>query len=410
MRPLDYIANARLPTEKAHGAQIAQMCDAFARAGARVDLVYPNRRNTAALANRGFHEYYGVSASVKATPVACIDWLTGSDAGLRRRAAPWTFRLLTASLVRSLRRHYAHSDGSGCIYTRSFQVADAMRRWTAKPVFLEVHALQDNVASARWESRVLHECDGAIALTQRMRAMMIERGLEPGAVVVEPDAVDLDRFPGRVSREEARDALGLREDGPIFGYVGKFHTLDHEKGIPDIVRAAPAVLAARPTARFLFVGGPLEHAIGYRRLIASLGLDETRFDFRDHQPFDEMHLWHGACDVLLMPLPEHPYFSRFMSPMKMFEYMASNRPIVASSIESVREVLADGCNALLPPPGDPAELARAMLRLLEDKALAEALARRARSHVQHYTWRRRADRILDFIALRLGEGAGHAAS
>jgi glycosyltransferase involved in cell wall biosynthesis len=91
-----------------------------------------------------------------------------------------------------------------------------------------------------------------------------------------------------------------------------------------------------------------------------------------------------------------------MSPLKLFEYMASGKPIVASDLPVLREILVEDRNALLYPPSDPAALAECLARLLADKSLATRLADQARQDVEDFTWERRAARILAHIGAITG--------
>jgi glycosyltransferase involved in cell wall biosynthesis len=79
--------------------------------------------------------------------------------------------------------------------------------------------------------------------------------------------------------------------------------------------------------------------------------------------------------------------------LKLFEYMAAARPIVASDLPSIREILTDGGNALLVAPGNAEALAGAVERLLADRGLAARLARAALEAVPAYSWERRAERL-----------------
>jgi glycosyltransferase involved in cell wall biosynthesis len=99
------------------------------------------------------------------------------------------------------------------------------------------------------------------------------------------------------------------------------------------------------------------------------------------------------ADVLVLPNHASAISTRFTSPLKLFEYMAAGRPIVASDLPSIREVLRDGSNALLIPPGDVGALAEAIERLLADPELAAKLARAAKGEVPAYSWERRAERL-----------------
>jgi glycosyltransferase involved in cell wall biosynthesis len=97
--------------------------------------------------------------------------------------------------------------------------------------------------------------------------------------------------------------------------------------------------------------------------------------------------------VLVLPNPASAISTRFTSPLKLFEYMAAGRPIVASDLPAITEVLRHEKNALLVAPGDPAALAAAVRRLLNDRALADRLAQAALVDAGEYSWDRRGERL-----------------
>jgi glycosyltransferase involved in cell wall biosynthesis len=106
-------------------------------------------------------------------------------------------------------------------------------------------------------------------------------------------------------------------------------------------------------------------------------------------------LYQKASDVLMMPFPDTPHYRNHMSPVKMFEYMAAKRPIIASNLPTIREVLNDK-NAILVPPGDPTELARVLSDLASKSAL-EAITDQAYTDVQGYSWNARTQKILAWL-------------
>ena len=108
-------------------------------------------------------------------------------------------------------------------------------------------------------------------------------------------------------------------------------------------------------------------------------------------PGEVIGLLRGA-DVLVQPITSSPY-TRYASPMKLFDYMAAGRPIVASDIVSLREVVADGRTARLVRPGSAEALAEGIRGVLADPAAADRMARAAFEEVAGHTWARRAERI-----------------
>jgi glycosyltransferase involved in cell wall biosynthesis len=130
-----------------------------------------------------------------------------------------------------------------------------------------------------------------------------------------------------------------------------------------------------------------------RTLIASRGLGlRTEMPGTLPQPRVAAELRRAA--VVAVPFLKSGMTERHTSPIKLFEALAAGRPIVATDLPSSREVLRDGETALLAPPGDASALAAAIRRLLEDRALAERLARAAWDEAPQYSWDARARKLL----------------
>src|SRR3989344_5657654 len=100
-------------------------------------------------------------------------------------------------------------------------------------------------------------------------------------------------------------------------------------------------------------------------------------------------------NLLVMPFPNIEHYARFMSPLKLFEYMASKKPIVATDLPTVREVL-NRENSVLVRPDSARDLAAGIRQLIADPALAKRLAEQAYEDVRGYSWIRRAQTVLEF--------------
>ncbi len=107
----------------------------------------------------------------------------------------------------------------------------------------------------------------------------------------------------------------------------------------------------------------------------------------DRVPNREVPLWLSTLDVAVMPFLETEHYKYFMSPLKLFEYMAAGVPIVASDLPSIREILQHDQDAWLVAPENPESLGRGLLALLRDPDRATRLARTAKEEVRQYTWR-----------------------
>jgi glycosyltransferase involved in cell wall biosynthesis len=120
-----------------------------------------------------------------------------------------------------------------------------------------------------------------------------------------------------------------------------------------------------------------------------------------HPPvlFIEVPAWYARSDLTLLPYQPNISTAATMSPIKMFEAMAAGRPIIASDLPTIREVLKHEHSALLVDPRDLEAWAKAIDRLRQDRSLAVKLAVNARSEASNYSWLRRAKRIVHAIGL-----------
>jgi glycosyltransferase involved in cell wall biosynthesis len=228
-------------------------------------------------------------------------------------------------------------------------------------------------------------------LTSYTKEWLQKVGFPVDKIAVLPCSVDLSLFSELPSPEACRERLGLPASRPIVGYVGRFQAVGREKGIPELVRAMSLLGAGRHEAPLLLcVGGPMEAVPAYLQVAADAGLARQHLQFVDRVPSWEVPFWIRACDVVTIPWPWSEYSAYATSPLKLFEYMAAERAIVASDLPSIREILGHGRDAWLVKPGDPEALAGGIAHLLGEPEVATELARRARQTVEAYTWERRA--------------------
>nr|MBA3296000.1 glycosyltransferase family 4 protein [Acidobacteriota bacterium] len=177
----------------------------------------------------------------------------------------------------------------------------------------------------------------------------------------------------------------------VVAYAGHLYAW---KGVDVLLRA----VAHLPGTRALVVGGHEEEAdIGRLRALASaLGINE-RVTFTGHVEPSRVAALLAEAAVLVLPNPASAISTRFTSPLKLFEYMAAGRAIVASDLPAIREVLRNNENALLVEPGNVDALADGIRRVLNDGALAERLARAAFADAPQYSWGRRAERLEELL-------------
>ncbi|MFH1060034.1 MAG: glycosyltransferase family 4 protein [Pseudomonadota bacterium] len=224
-------------------------------------------------------------------------------------------------------------------------------------------------------------------LARRYRAF----GLPAEKILVAPDGVDMDLFAGDPGRDAVRRELGLSPTRPLAMYVG--HLYDG-RGVDEILHAA----AELPDVDFALVGGHAADVERWRARAAALGLMNLRLMGFVPNTQVPRYLWAG--DVLLMPYSTACPTAAWMSPLKMFEYMAAGRPILASDLPAIRAILSHGQTAHLAPPDSGPALAAGVRALLADPARAAHLAAAAKAESARYSWDQRVADIMAFVGVR----------
>ncbi|TSC70162.1 MAG: group 1 glycosyl transferase, partial [Parcubacteria group bacterium Gr01-1014_49] len=250
------------------------------------------------------------------------------------------------------------------------------------PFFSEMHGAKPNT----FMQRVLFaRVNGIIAINKIIVAELQHTFPKSRArYAVEPNGVDISSFR-MTEKREAREKLGLPQDVPIVLYAGRFFAW---KGLEILPQAA----ALAPTVRWQMVGGDKEQFMN----LVQKSLPENMC-FAGSRPHSEMAMWFSAADALIVLGTARDVQSyRYTSPMKLFEYLATGRPIVASNTPAIREVVSAD-EVLFYAPDDAHDLARAAeyaaMHPGETASRTEAAKRRAGT----YSWRARAERTVHFV-------------
>ncbi len=368
MTKILYIANIRLPTERAHGVQIMEMCAAFAKSGAEVELCVPKRINQ-------IHEdpfvYYALPPSFIITRLSTWDLVRFGRIG---------FLIQTLSFSLSALRYVSKS--SAIIYCRDelilFVLSFFMKRFA-----WEVHY-------ARWNfitSRVARYALLLTPISRGLRDFLVTKGVSDERMIVAPDGVNIARFTVKDERRDCRSKLSLPHEKKIVLYSGHLYV---RKGAHVLGEAAIKML---DTTLVVFVGGTERDIFEFRKKYGKT----NNVLILGHRAHGDIPYYLRAADVVVLPNSAQSDDARlYTSPMKLFEYMASGTPIVASDVPSLKEILHEG-SALFVPPNDPEALAQGISQLLKNETLSTKLARRAREDVLQYAWDKRAHNILTHL-------------
>lgn len=369
-----YIANIRMPTERAHGIQVAHMCAAFSKQGVEVTLLVPDRKTV----EGDPFEYYGVERNFRIEKVPVPDTVRF-----------WKIGFLLESVVFAWRAAKRVTQGA-VVYTR--EELPILFAPHGIPVFYEAHNLRNSV----FFRLLIKQATGVVAISDGIANAIAALPFPKQKILVAHDGYDnntnLRTEDTKVRKEEVRRRLGLPEDGKLAMYIGGF---EKWKGVPTLLSASDELL--KNGIRVAIIGGS-------ERELSELRGKYPQVFFLGTRPYRDLAVNQQAADVLVIPNSAVERISReFTSPLKLFAHMASGVPIVASDIPSLREVLTEE-SCFFFEPDSTESLSTAIVEALSTAksppagGLAVEKAQQAKEQAKEYTWKKRAGKILLFIS------------
>lgn len=361
-----YLSDSRIPSRDANSVHVMKIAAAMARLGHEVTVF---ARPGTECAPGGAHSYYGV------------------DKCFSLQHCAWRPIRVVGGLSYALQvARTATRDRPDLFYGRHWASLAAVARFGV-PTRFEVHAPPEGATQAFVIGRLISSgrLDRLVAISDALRTEYLRRfpALSPQRIVVARDAAD--PFPSDVQRA----TLPGRSGAFRAGYTGHLYP---GKGMEIIA----ALAQHAPEVDFHVVGGTPGDVERWR--IAA----GPNVILHGHQPPARMPQLLASFDVLLAPYQRKVSVSggrgdvsRWMSPLKLFEYMAAGKPILVSDLPVLREVVRDEMNGLLCSPDRIEPWLAALRRCMTQAEFARQLAARAREDfLAHYTWIERARRVL----------------
>jgi len=231
-------------------------------------------------------------------------------------------------------------------------------------------------ATRALETWAVKQADAVAVICEGLRRDLVTRGIDPAKILVSPNGVDLDMFGAPPPPDRAlAGSLGL-EGAEVIGFIGSFY--DYE-GLDDLIAAMPMLVASRPNAHLVLVGGgPME---GTLRAQAAASRVAEHIHFVGRVPHSEVERYYSLIDILAYPR-KRMRLTDLVTPLKPLEAMAQRRLVAASDVGGHRELIRDGVTGTLFPPGDPLAMARSLAGLLADRDAWEPRRSRGRAFVE----------------------------
>ncbi len=374
------IANERIPSEKANGINIVKMASALATLGQEVTLVVPSRKNPV---EKDLFSYYEVPKNFAVSSIPVPDTLHLGKYGFL-----WSQFIFSVKIF--LNKKWNTKEY--IVFTRDIYTS-LFLKWRGYKVFHDLHGFPER---SHWFWKyVLKKMDGIICTNEwKMKQLAEQFGIAPEKMIVATNGFDDALFApiATANATQLKQKLGFATDKPLILYSGHFYDW---KGAHIVAEAA----AFLPEVKVVLMGGSDSEVQSFTKKYAMC----HNITILGHKPYSEVPEYLGAADVLVLPNsmqtsdPRLAKYSEYdTSPIKMFEYMASGRPIVASNLPSLREIL-DEKTAVFFETDNPKNLAERIQQLLSDSEQRKNLSQNAREKVQAYSWKKRAEKIIQFL-------------
>lgn len=373
-----YIANARIPTERAHGIQLAKMVEAMIKSGADIELVLPNRKNPLVSTK----EYYGLSLEIPFTKLPIIDVYNKGSVGFIFGSFTFMCSYLFWLLWKKIKGE------KFVIYTIDMdQFSFAFIPIIGVPFFAEIH---DAKAHGIAYSFFFRYVKGLVVINALIKAKMIERfRISSDRIVVYSNAIDLDFFRVSDSQIKIRERLGLPLDKKIILYSGKMYGW---KGFEILVKAGEML----PSGMLVYiVGGTKEELVSVSSALSTKTSESIVCV--GQKGYTDIPLWlHAADAFVVLGTKENEYSYYHTSPMKLYEYMSAERVVVASRTPAIQQMVTEN-EVVFYTPDDVQSLADAMIDVLLNPLRYEDRVKKSVQKIQGLTWKKRAGNVLSFI-------------
>jgi glycosyltransferase involved in cell wall biosynthesis len=373
---LIYIAHTRIPSEMANSYQTMQMCHSFSKIYDEVELWVPELRNSEELSQvQDIFEYYSIPSNFNINFFFTIDSLLMHD----MNSFIWANTKSFIFGVNMVFQVFNLKDPSISIFTRDWHALKLLVfgkkiGLIKNQIFYEAHKFSNHLVSD------IKYIDGLIVINNFLKKIHQEKGINN--ILVAHDGVNIDEYKYVSDYKYVQDnnIYNLVYTGNLFKWKGVYTLVDSLEFITK-------------KCKLIIIGGSpivLNNLKKYIKNKNIYNVELTGF-------FPKKHTiqYVNKADILFLPNSAKDKMSFYTSPIKLFEYMAAKRPIIASNIPSICEILENKKNSILFEPDNSKDLADKINWVLENDC--NDIVNQAFDDVQEYTWDIRARKIKEFI-------------
>ena len=382
---ITYLSNSRFPSEMANTVQIMNMCHAMAEYGFKVNLLKPYRVNQLSGASTDLFEFYNLTKRFGIHTVKFLDFsfLGKFIPSLMLRSLNYINNMLWENY---LVNYYIKNYNQDLIYMRH-TLPFALHKISKLniPAIVEFHGMPSKRYIKYYKSAFKNSKKFIpLALTKLLAEDISEvLNIHFNDILILPGAVDINKFGAKkiVSNNDEKK-LNIT-------YVG---SLIPNRGVDTLMIAAKAL----KEFNFTIIGGVGEDLCKMKLYKEKNGL--SNLNLLGYKSQKDLPLYYQKADILILPMTgKEVHTTKYASPNKLFEYMASGKPIIASDLNSIREILKNNESILLFDPDNSKDLINKIKSLSSDSALMIKLSRNSKNLAKRYSWNNRVEKIQQHI-------------
>lgn len=368
---ISYIATSTIPGMAANSVHVMKMCEALQENQVDISLIIPKYRDQTMKQDE--YSYYGIREKFNIVRT-----------GFRKPPQGiWNVLFSLSAIVK------AYTLKTDLIYTRSPLVARLLA-FGKKNFIFEYHGIEFSRFYSQEKIFSASNLTAFVVITHSLKNYYIKKyGIDSEKIVVLPDGVNIKEY------DYSNDEI-LQNDTLNIAYVGGLY---QGRGIDIVIE-----LAKRDKKNnYLVVGGRPDQVTYWQKELEKASLEKKNIKFLGQIPNAQVPSLLAKQDILLMPYQKKVGINgtedtaKWMSPMKMFEYMASGRVIISSRLPVLEEILHDKENAYLVEPNDINQWLAAIKRIDRKRNEARDIATRASTDVKQYAWINRALKIIKIV-------------
>lgn len=367
-----YISQNRIPSNKGYSIQIMKMCEAFVKQGVNLTLFTTRYKRDQVQDIKDVFKNYSIKKEFEINTIVIPFLIRFGKLGH-----------LTQGILFSIKIYFKNSiDRNTVVYTRDW-IPALLFSILGYKTYLEIHTHHGSLGSKIAQKFA----SGIVVISNGLKQYYIEKGIDKDKIFVSPSGVDLFDFNINGNTVDIHNELGIDKDSKIVMYTG--HLYDW-KGIDTLVSASEII---DKNTYIVCIGGT-DHDL--QKYISINNLNKN-IKFIGNKPFNVIADYMRSADTFIIPNSKKSLISKsFTSPLKLFTYMAMQKPIIASDLPSIREILDDSM-AYYYEPDDINSCIQAIKSSFINTKESNKKVEKSYEEVKKYSWSNRAIRLLAFL-------------